>query len=598
MEIRTGVLVIGGGGAACRAAIAAADCGAQVLVVSKKPLKKGGATCHPVAEMAGFNAGNPVIPEDTEKHYDDIVCAGQGMASPELAAVLAAGAPQAVTTLESWGVRFEESGAASSTNGRPYYIFRSCFSRHPRTHVIQGHGEPIVKAMLQQISLRSQIRVMEDLTITGLLVTEGACAGAYGWTSGGKEIFLRAGAVILATGGVCQAFEKNLNPADVTGDGYALAWNAGAELVNMEFMQIGMGFSHPVVNIFNAYLWEGRPVLRNIRDEDFLGKDLPSGLTADDVMREHRRHFPFSSSDDAKYLEIAVQREIVEGRGTSRGGVKIDLRHMTDAYVASLEDDCGIHHMWPIAREHMKKRGVDLLAEAVEVCCFAHAINGGIKIDRTGSSSLPGLYAAGETAGGPHGADRLGGNMMVTCQVFGAIAGENAAAWAMHHPARSVSSSTSRRWKEEIALSHELLGKNAGAELLVDKLRKTTQRHLLVCRTEAGLRHTLETVGALEKEIMVSPRAKAFNLRNFELMSMLSSVRLIASAALRRKESRGSHHREDFPHKDENHNAPCVLKACSSKTLSGWKPPPSGGSSGTGGASRLPCLVAPVAGVD
>ncbi|GHU06292.1 fumarate reductase subunit A [Betaproteobacteria bacterium] len=561
MEINTGVLIIGGGGAACRAAIAAADCGAQVLLMSKKPLKKGGATCYPVAEMAGFNAGNPAIAGDTEKHYNDIVSAGQGMASPELAAILAAGAPQAVTTLESWGVRFEEvSGAASSVNSKPYYIFRSCFSRHPRTHVIQGHGEPIVSAMRRQISLRPQIRLMEDITITGLLVTEGVCVGAYGWTTGGEEILVRAGAVILTTGGVCRAFEKNLNPADVTGDGYALAWNAGAELVNMEFMQIGMGFSHPIVNMFNAYLWEGRPVLRNVQDEDFLGKDLPSGLTADDVMHEHRKHFPFSSSDNAKYLEIAVQREIAEGGSTPRGGVKVDLRHMTDPYVASLKDDCGIHHMWPIAREYMKKRGVDLLSQTVEVCCFAHAINGGVKIDRVSSSSLVGLYAAGETAGGPHGADRLGGNMMVTCQVFGAIAGENAALWAMRNPVRDVSSSTSRRWKEEIAQSRDLLKRNAGAEFLVDKLRKTTQRNLLVCRTEAGLRHTLETVGTLEKEIMASPCTDALNLRNFELMSMLSSVRLMAFAALRRKESRGSHHRKDFPCKDENHNSPCVLK--------------------------------------
>jgi L-aspartate oxidase len=466
-----------------------------------------------------------------------------------------------VTTLESWGVRFEENpGDAGAANGKPYYIFRSCFSQRPRTHVIRGHGEPIVKAMLGQISLRSQIRIVGDLTITGLLVTEGVCVGAYGWNAEGEEILVRAGAVILATGGVCQAFKKNLNPADVTGDGYALAWNAGAELVNMEFMQIGMGFSHPVVNMFNAYLWEGRPVLRNNRDEDFLGKHLPPGLTADEVMHEHRRHFPFSSSDRAKHLEIAVQREIAGGGGTPRDGVKIDLRHMTDSYVASLKDDCGIHHMWPIARDYMKKRGVDLLAEAAEMCCFAHAINGGIKIDRTGSSSLPGLYAAGETAGGPHGADRLGGNMMVTCQVFGAIAGENAAAWAMRNPARSVSLSAFHRWKEEIALSRELLGKNAGAELLAEKLRKTTQRNLLVCRTETGLRHTLEIVGTLEKEIMASPRANAFDLHNFELMSMLSSVRLMALAALHRKESRGSHHREDFPCRDENYNAPRVLK--------------------------------------
>jgi L-aspartate oxidase len=551
MELYTEVLVIGAGGAACRAAIAAADSGARVILVSKRELLKAGATCFPVAEAAAYNAGDPALAGDVEKHYEDIMLAAQGMASAELAAILAAGAPASVRTLEDWGLAFD-------TAGDRHYIYKSCFAHSPRSHVIRGHGEPIVKVMADQIHMRKQIRVIDDLSITGLLLYEGVCAGVYGWNTAGEEVLIRAGAVVMATGGVCQAFERNLNPPDVTGDGYALAWKAGAELVNMEFMQIGMGICHPIVHIFNAYIWPGKPKLLNSLGEEFLGKNLPAGVSADDVLRAHSVHFPFSSSDDSKYLEIAVHQEIAAGRG-SGGGVEIDLRHMTDSYVSSLDDDCGIHHMWPLARDHIKSKGLDLLRETARLCCFAHAINGGIKIDRCAASSVPGLYAAGETAGGPHGADRLGGNMMVTCQVFGALAGQNAAAWAMRVSPRARQA-VSPRWKEQIDECRGLLRKKINPDELIAVLRAVSQKNLLVCRSETGLTKTLETAADLEKQLMTAPEGDVINPRNFELMSMLTSIKLMAGAARQRKESRGSHHRVDFPAKDEKYGTPFVLK--------------------------------------
>lgn len=552
MEIRTEVLVIGAGGAACRAAIAAADCGAQVVMASKLEILKAGATCFPVAEAAAYNAGDPAVTGDVRKHYEDIMLSAQGMASQELASILAVGAPQSVRTLENWGLAYD--GGKGS-----HYIFKSCFARSPRSHIIKGHGEPIVKVMADQIRLRKQIRIIDNVTITGLLTHAGMCAGAYGWTKTGEEVLIRSGAVVMATGGVCQAFERNLNPQDVTGDGYALAWEAGAELVNMEFMQIGMGICHPIVHIFNAYIWPGKPKLFNSRGEEFLGKNLPEGISVDDVLRAHSEHFPFSSTDNSKYLEIAVHREIASGRGTASGGVEIDLRHMSDSYVKALDEEYGISHMWALARDHIKEKGLDLLKETARLCCFAHAINGGIKIDANSSSSVPGLYAAGETAGGPHGADRLGGNMLVTCQVFGALAGENAAAWALRNPVYTQDPAP-RLWKQRISECEGLVRKKINPDELIAVLRRTSQENLLVCRNEKGLTKTLDTLTALENELMAAPAGDSINLRNFELMSMLSSVRLMARAALRRRESRGSHHREDYPAKDEKYAAAYVVK--------------------------------------
>lgn len=547
MDVTTDVLVIGGGGAACRAAIAAADAGAKVLVISKRPPPHAGATCYPVAEMAGYNAGDPAVPGDVEKHYCDILAAGQGMADARLAAVLAVQAPQTVAQLKQWGVAFEQE------NGKDY-VFKSCFSRSPRTHVIRGHGEPIVRAMLRQISLRRQVRILSGVTAVELLMHDGQCCGAWGYADAGEEVVIRAGAVVLATGGGCTVFEKNLNPADVAGDGYQLAWRAGAEMVNMEFMQIGLGFSHPVVNIFNGYLWEGRPVLKNALGEEFLGTSLPGALTADDVMHEHRRHFPFSTSDCSKYLEIAIHREICAGRGTEHGGVIADLRHMTDERTASLPDDCGIRHMWPIARSYMLGRGVDLLREPVEICCFAHAVNGGVRIGASARTSVPGLYAAGEVAGGPHGADRLGGNMMVACQIFGEIAGRNAALHAMTE--RKICAETPRLSEE---MQH-LLHRAADTERMTQCLRQTAQRSLLLCRTEEGLADVLKTAGRLGSELAGTGAADGVRTENFLLSSRLLTARLMAQAARSRRESRGSHHREDCPEKDAEQARPIVLK--------------------------------------
>lgn len=548
MKLNVDVLIIGAGGAGCRAAIGAADCGASVLMVSKVAPGKAGATAHPVAEMAGYNAGDPVVPQDVQRHYEDMIAAGQGMANEKLAAIVAAGAPATIKQLEGWGVRFEHE------NG-DYYIFKSCFSRSPRTHVIRGHGEPILKAMIEQIRQRPNIRVMDGVTVMGLSISGGACVGAYGF-SHGEMLHIGAKAVVLATGGSGYIFERNLNPYDVTGDGYSMAYHAGASLTNMEFMQIGMGFSWPLENIFNGYIWEGTPKLCASDGGDIFNGVLPDSLTARDVMHEHRKHFPFSTSDCSKYLEIAVHKTVREGRGTEHRGVSIDLSHMTDEYIASLPDDCGIHHMWPIAREYMLSKGIDLLRDKVEVACYAHAVNGGVKIGTDAMSDIEGLFAAGECAGGPHGADRLGGNMMVTCQVFGAIAGAKAAAYAFSNE-RGAADGDSLLYMEEM---ERILYKKVDTDEMFTRLKKETQDSLLVGRTEEGLNHLAEIIRDLSSELEDSPTEELPNERNVVLYHGLTAAALMCESARYRKESRGAHHRADYPEKNAAYGKPFTLR--------------------------------------
>lgn len=545
--LTTDVLVIGGGMAGCRAAIAAADYGGSVVLATKMPLNNGGASTFPVAEMAGYNAGDPDIPGDVEKHYEDIVNAGQGMANPLLARILAENAPGTIAELEKWGVVFEKEGDG-------YYIFKSCFATSPRTHVIRGHGEPIVKAMSGQIQLRSNINVADDMTVLELDVRDGRCCGAWAIKTDRTFVHISAGAVVIASGGATQVFTRNLNPKDVSGDGYALAYDAGAELINMEFMQSGIGFSHPIVNMFNGYIWAAHPKLHNNVNEQFLGKYLPKGMTQEHVMDEHRRHFPFSSSDDSKYLEVGIQKEIRAGGGSPNRGIYADLRHLTDDYIRSINDDCGLHHMWYIARDYMREKGVDLNSQIVEIAVFAHAINGGVNIDESASSTLPGLYAAGEAAGGPHGADRLGGNMMVTCQVFGKIAGENAAKWAAQNKAATYSN---MQPSEKIM---QILHKRLDNEILIKELQEINQNNLLVCRSEESLSRVLQFTENAAHELETAKTQDGIDTDNFRLYAMLLSSRLMAKAALQRKESRGSHFREDYPQKDSLESKPVVQK--------------------------------------
>lgn len=573
MKKRADVLVVGTGGAGCRAAIEAADSGVSVLLVSKKEIGHSGATSYPVAEMAGYNAGDVSNSYEVQKHFDDIMKAGQGMADEKLAAIVAARAPETIEELEAWGVSFE-------TEEDGYYIFKSCFSNYPRTHVIKGHGEPITQALKCQIEKRKNIEVLTDTTIMGLYVRDGKCAGAYGYLNG-EILCIEAKAVVLTTGGSGQAFERNMNPVDVTGSGYAMAYEAGAELVNMEFMQIGMGFSYPVVNIFNGYIWEGRPKLSDKDGNDIFSGILPEGITRDDVMHEHRKHFPFSSSDISKYLEVAVQTAIKEGRGTRNRGIRADLTHMTDEYIASLPDDCGIHHMWGIARDFMRSKNVDLLKDEVEVAVYAHAVNGGVRISTNAMSSLPGLFAAGECAGGPHGADRLGGNMMVTCQVFGKIAGSSAAEYAISQAAgeavevaayepeagegiagREIRDAAGEEMASDPRFKQmmELLYKNTRTEELKNRLRIAAQDHLLVGRNEEGLTSLINTVKDLKSRLEQSPAGDEPHIENIDLYHMLTTVGIMADSALRRRESRGSHHRSDYPDTDPGLGHPIIIR--------------------------------------
>lgn len=551
MEItKTGVLIVGGGGAACRAAIAAADQGISVLMVLKHTVGHSGATTHKCCEIAGFNVPGCGDARDTEEtYYEDIQSAAMGMADAELVELLVKNAKPRFEELRSWGVR------PAIQEGHEV-VMKGCYSNYRRGYTIPGHGEPIVQALLRQIRQRPQIQIWEHTVAVDLVEKEDRCCGALVLTQEGDLRLIQAGAVILATGGASQVFLQNLNPTDVSGDGYSLAYEHGAVLKNMEFMQAGIGFFHPVKSLFNTYLWAGFPQLTNVQGAPFLEKHLPQTLTPEQVMREHCKHFPFSSRDISRYLEIAIQKELSAGGGDEHMCLSASFRHFTPEYISGLEYDADLKQLWPMVLDHFQENGIDLCRTTVGITCVAQAINGGVAIDRNAMSTVPGLFAAGETAAGPHGADRLGGNMMGTCQVFGEIAGRASAEFVARHGVVALEEGDACQCEQ----MQTVLYREIDAEALIQKLQYAAQNFLFICRTQEKLDRMMAEIKALQTELWSAPAGDVPRPRNLALFHLLRSAQLMTQAASARKESRGSHYREDYPQTDPAYQDQILLK--------------------------------------
>jgi succinate dehydrogenase/fumarate reductase flavoprotein subunit len=559
------VLVIGGGGAALRAAVAAHDAGARVIVALKGALGRCGATVSPNSrgvawQMADECAsdGASSLDASSDVHYRNILDAGLGMADPRLARLLAYEVTDRARELEHWGLRF----IPDPTGRKRHYSAYSCFGDRPRAHGIlnsgHGHAGDIVVVLGRQLAVR-QVTVHEDVYVTDLIAHHGACRGALALGPDGQILAYRAGAVVLGAGGARQIYPAapGREPIDTTGDGYAMALRAGAQLCNMEFGQYMLhavptlpGSGSTAVQCPGSF-WALYPTLRNRHGEDALAPYLPPGVDREQAMWARTLHYPFSCRDASGWLDVAIASEIRAGRGSEQGALYLDFRAV----------DLGAFR--PSRPQHLpedRERPVVLPEGLVQVRTSAHAVNGGVVIDEHAATTLPGLYAAGEVAAGPHGADRLGGGMVTHCQVFGARAGRYAAehardAGAARARARDLPPQALEQPLERL---HEY-GQGAGgtrersAQTVLDALQAATGEHLVVVRNERGLRALLARIKELREEWLprVSVPDVATLRRAMEVENSLLTAELMARSALARQESRGSHYRKDYPRQDD-----------------------------------------------
>lgn len=529
----TDVLVVGAGGAGIRAALEAHANGADTLIITKGKLGSSGTTAYEVAETAGYNAADGCVAGDSpQQHYKDIINAAMGTCDHDLARVLAEEAPDSLAELERWGVPFEKKGDN-------HLVVEGCFASQPRMHIIKRHSKPILEVLVDRLRA-TPVKIMEEVMVVDLLVKDNTCYGALLIDYTGKFILIQATTVILASGGGGQLFALNLNPKDITADGYGIALRAGAEIINMEFMQAGLGLVHPATSILNCWVWFLHPKLINNKGEEFLPKYLPAGIDPVDCMNDKAHHFPFSSRDLSKYIEVAVVKEINQGNHGPHGGVFLDFRGIDLTGIAP-----DFITMWNTTKEWFKSLGIDPDNQLLEIAPFGHAINGGLKIGMNSESTVKNLFAAGEVAGGPHGADRLGGNMILGCQVFGKRAGRaaaNAAAHSANHSFRidDFDFETLRGFEKPQGKIDPLSIKR--------QIQHLMSTHYLIVKNERGLNLLIDQIEQLKSEIDTSGfmvRSSLDIIHGLECHNMLDTALIMAKAALIRNESRGSHFRED-----------------------------------------------------
>ena len=541
------VLIIGAGGAGLRAAIEALAQGVRVGVVCKSLLGKA----HTVMAEGGIAAAmaNVDQADDWRTHFRDTMRGGKFLNNWRMAQLHAQEAPERVRELEQWGALFDRT-----ENGE---ILQRAFGGHTfkrLCHVGDRTGLEMIRT-LQDRGVHQGIDVYMECTITRLLKDGARIAGAFGyWREQGRFVVFKAKSIIICTGGIGKAWKITSNSWEYTGDGLALAYDAGADLMDMEFVQFhptGMVWPPGVQGILvtEAVRGEGG-VLRNKDGERFMERYDPKKLelsTRDVVAR-------------------SIYTEVREGRGTEHGGAFLDISHKPAEYVK--------RKLPSMYHQFLELADVDITKGPMEVGPTCHYMMGGIRVDaETAQSSVPGLFAAGEAAAGLHGANRLGGNSLSDLLVFGRRAGLAAAEHAKGSETPTIDSSQIEHAGRQLLAPFERLDGDSPYAIHED-LQDVMQRLVGIFRNEEDLGRALSEIDKL-KERTAQARVEGSRLFNpgwhlaRDLECMLTIAEAVTRSALARRESRGAHSRIDFPSLDDawgkKHNV--VVKKADTMTL-------------------------------
>ena len=555
------VLIVGAGGAGLRAAIEAANSGVSVGLICKSLLGKA----HTVMAEGGMAAAlaNNDDRDSWKVHFADTMRGGQYVNNWRMAEIHAKEAPDRVRELEAWGAVFDRT-ADGRINQRNFGGHR-----YPRlAHVGDRTGLELIRT-LQDHTTYLGVTVHMEHTVVDLILDDGRVAGALGYErkSGNFNVFA-AKAVILATGGIGRAYQVTSNSWEGTGDGHALAYRAGAELIDMEFVQFhptGMVWPLSVKGILVTEGVRGEGgVLKNSEGRRFMFDDIPDNYkpqTAADAEEGWRytqgdksaRRPPELLTRD--HVARCIVREVKEGRGSPHGGVYLDIAWIKEK-LSNAEEH--IKRKLPSMYHQFKQLAdLDITKEPMEVGPTTHYVMGGVRVDADSQmSTIPGLFAAGECASGINGANRLGGNSLSDLIVFGKRAGEYAAAWARKHPQPRLDDGAVAR-AQKVAL--DPFERGAGGEnpyLVQQDLQVTMQNLVGIVRIEREMQQALEKIAELSAR---AARVGACGRRDYhsgwhtalDLRNLLAVSEAVALSALERRESRGGHFRDDYPDKHE-----------------------------------------------
>jgi succinate dehydrogenase flavoprotein subunit len=539
------VLIIGAGGAGLRAAIESLGQGASVGVVCKSLLGKA----HTVMAEGGIAAAmaNVDAADDWRTHFRDTMRGGKLLNNWRMAQLHAQEAPDRVRELEQWGALFDRTEKGQ--------ILQRAFGGHTYKrlcHVGDRTGLEMIRT-LQDRGVQLGFDVYMECTVTRLLKDGDRVAGAFGyWREQGRFVVFKAKSVVMATGGIGKAWPITSNSWEYTGDGMALAYEAGAELMDMEFVQFhptGMVWPPGVQGILvtEAVRGEGG-ILRNKAGERFME-------------RYDKQRMELSTRD---VVARAIYTEVREGRGTEHGGAYLDISHKPAEYVK--------RKLPSMYHQFLELADVDITKGPMEVGPTCHYMMGGIRVDaETAQSSLPGLFAAGEAAAGLHGANRLGGNSLSDLLVFGRRAGLAAAKHANSARASAIDSAQiDQAERDALAPFQQKDGESPYA--IHRDLQDSMQKLVGIFRNKEDLERSLGEIDKVKKRLG-RVGVEGSRLYNpgwhlaLDLKSMLTVSEAVALSALAREESRGAHSRIDFPNVDSAWGARNNIIQCEGEAM-------------------------------
>lgn len=529
--LSTDVLVVGAGGAGMYAAISAARNDADVILLDKNILGRGGATI--MAQMTVASALGQAEPDDWATHLEDTLAAGRGICNPDLAEILCRNSPERILELAEWKVDWarEGDGRIRQVKAPGHQRKRCCYVDFLAT------GVSVSAALRNRVSRAGAVRRLSNVTVTDIVVRDNAILGAVALdTTTGEPLIIQAGAVVIAAGGLTRLFARSSASLNMAGESTALALRAGARLVDIEFVQFfPIGHLAPRMVGIDPVTWDPFRVK--------LGGRLLNGQMEEFVEN-------YGSTDGGTYtttrdqLTYAIFKEVEAGRGSPNGGAYLSFEHLAPA---ALRETMGP------AMDTFARNGIDLTKGPVEVAPIAHYAMGGIEVDTGMATCVEGLFAAGEAVGGANGANRLSGNAIPEALVFGEIAGRSAARAAT---IRRVSTEASD-FRNGVEQVRAVAGRNPPDAPRTPDIRRALQRVMWekvgAFRDAEGLEAALTEIREMRDHVLPAAHVPAGTLFNtelvewFELRGGLQTAEAIAVAALAREESRGAHQRTDFP---------------------------------------------------